>query len=419
VDVERHLLSKVLEDKNLHPLLDHRITPEFFEDDEHRKVFEWMLNFYAEYTELPTIKAVRNEFPDWKPIEPTEPLVFYIDEVRKAREYVLLHNGFVEARKQLGDRDTTGAKATLATALTQVNVEVAALRDFELNSSGLDWLDEYLALPEGLIGIPTGFPTIDYATNGLQPEQLVTVIGLPKAGKSTLIMAIANNIVLHGKRAMVASFEMSAEEKRQRYYAMVGRINFEKLLNRTLNPVEREKLRTALRQREAYPDFIVSTDITAGTTVGGLQAKVEQYQPDVLVVDGVYLMDSEVPGVDGMDPRALTALTRNLKRLAQRLRIPVVITHQGLESRYSKKTGLTTRTIGYSSSFAQDSDVILGCEWFGETETDQTRRLSILAGRNTRRRSCLIDWDWETSSFTEMEGYDEVDPDTIGDEFDA
>ena len=41
--------------------------------------------------------------------------------------------------------------------------------------------------------------------------------------------------------------------------------------------------------------FIFSTDITSATTVSGIQAKIQQYQPDVVFVDGAYLMQSELP----------------------------------------------------------------------------------------------------------------------------
>jgi len=419
VDIERHLLSTVLEEGELRPLIECRVTPEFFEDDEHREVFAYILGFYKQYNEVPSFKAIRQEFPDWKSIDPSEPYLFYVDELRKARQYSIVHEAFTEAHGQLKNRATDEAMATLASALTQANIEITALRDFEIHGDWEEWLDNYLNAPEGLLGLPTGFPMLDYATGGWQPEQLVTLIGPPKAGKSTLLLALAKAVVDYGKRPMFVSFEMSAEEQRMRYYAMVAGVDFEKMQHRRLNPVEKSQLAKALRQREAYPDFIISTDISAGTTIAALHAKAQQYQPDVIMVDGVYMMDSQVPGVTGsMDPRALTELTRGLKRLGQSLRLPTVITHQALESRWNRKTGLTSRSTGYSSSFAQDSDVMIGVEQ--PDDEDENRRLSILLARNATKRSTMIDWDWSTSTFTEIEGYSEIDPDDmINDEDDV
>jgi replicative DNA helicase len=416
VDIEHQFLTKILDEGDLGKALESRITAEFFEDDFFRDIYTYLLEFNSEYAEVPTHGAVKLKFPDWKPVkEVIEPMQFFLDELQNAREYAVLHSTLVEVRAHLAERETKEAMAVMGSALTRVNIEVTSLRDTDMHADTAAWLDDYLALPEGLIGIPTGFPTLDNALGGWQPEQLITLVGPPKAGKSTIMMALADFAVLYGYRVFFTSFEMSAQEQKLRYYAMVGGINYQKLLHRTLNPLEVRQLRTNLRQREAYPEFIMSTDVSATATIPALAAKIEQYQPDVVFIDGVYMMDAQVDA-DPMSPQALTTLTRGLKRMAQNFRKPVVSSTQALASRYSKRSGLRTKDIGYTSSFAQDSDALVGVEHYGETDDDPTRRLSIMDARNAAKTSCLVDWDWSTSTFREMEGYDELNPaDLVGD----
>lgn len=416
MDVEQLLLTAVLEKGDLKQVIENGITRDFFEDEYHGDVFTWIKEFQAEYAKVPDIDTVRAEWPDWKPGVITEPLDYYLDEIREARRYAIVHEGFSEAHKLLKQRETKPAITILADRLQQAALEVSALRDFNLHDDWEEWFEAYMGDPD-VSGIPTGFPLIDLAIGGYRPEQLTTIVGPPKAGKSTLLLAMANAAVLNARKPLFISFEMSAEEQRERYYAMAAQVDYEALRFKRLGRDDTRKLRTALRQREAYRDFVIATDISAGITVGALQAKVAQYQPDVLIVDGVYLMDAEVDA-EPMDPKSLTSLTRGLKRLAQRLRLPVVISHQVLESRYSQKRGIRSKDIGYSSSFAQDSDTIIGIERAGEVEGDESRRLSIVLSRNTTPRSALLDWDWSSSTFTEMD-VDLLDPDEIADADDA
>jgi replicative DNA helicase len=98
-------------------------------------------------------------------------------------------------------------------------------------------------------------------------------------------------------------------------------------------------------------------------------------------------------------PQALTNITRNLKRLAQKQRIPIVITTQVLLWKM-KKRQVSADSIGYSSSFFQDSDVILGLQKQDE-EDDTSRELRVVASRNCGPASTDLLWDWEEGKFEE------------------
>jgi replicative DNA helicase len=133
-------------------------------------------------------------------------------------------------------------------------------------------------------------------------------------------------------------------------------------------------------------------------TVTGLKSKIEKLKPDIVFVDGVYLMIDEATG-ESNTPQALTNITRNLKRLAQKENIPIVITTQVLLWKM-KKRQVSADAIGYSSSFFQDSDVILGLQKQDE-EDDTSRELRIVASRNCGPATSDLLWDWEDGRFEE------------------
>jgi replicative DNA helicase len=153
-----------------------------------------------------------------------------------------------------------------------------------------------------------------------------------------------------------------------------------------------------LRDTEVKPKQFLLTDSLTGMTVSAIAAKVNTVNPDVLFVDGAYLMLDETTGEAGT-PQSLTNITRSLKRLAQRANICVVVSTQSLLWK-QKKNVVSADSIGYSSSWLQDSDVVLGLQ---RTEDDDPniRTLKIVASRNCPVAEVDMLFDWELGEFRE------------------
>lgn len=404
MDVGRHLISKILLEKDIKPVLDSKITEDFFEDDEHAEVFTWIREFWGKYGEVPSSKSLKRNFPTYKLIKANEPYSFYIDELRVKRKYGLVHDTLVEAAQALEAKDPDAAVGRLSSGITQVGTEVSVMRDTDLTETWESRMDHYRALKNspGMLGLPTGFPTIDQATAGLQPEQLVTFIGENKSGKSTFMMRMALEAHRHGAVPLFVGFEMSNEEQSARHDAMRAGIDHHALITGQMTSKDEKKLRRALRDTQNMPPFLLSSDIGATSTISGLAAKIEEYQPAVVFLDGVYLMDDEVSQAQGVpkgSPQALTNLTRGLKRLAQTTKIPIVGSTQVLSWKVTRSKGLTADAIGYTSSFGQDSDVILGVE---NTDHQDTKKLRIVIARNCPPKEVTVRWDWGVGEFEEL-----------------
>lgn len=151
--------------------------------------------------------------------------------------------------------------------------------------------------------------------------------------------------------------------------------------------------------------FIVSGDISATTTVSGLSAKIEEHEPDIVFVDGVYLMENEIGAQPG-SPQAYTAISRGLKRLAQRIDKPLVATTQALVGKMDKQGSVTINSLGWTSAWAQDADLILGVERISDSPL---LRLRVVAGRNVPPAEINVGCNWEESLFQEVE-IEEYDP---------
>ncbi len=54
-----------------------------------------------------------------------------------------------------------------------------------------------------------------------------------------------------------------------------------------------ERIRQAMVLSKDMQPFIMSEDSSSLTTVGAISGKIQEYQPDAVFVDGIYLMDDE------------------------------------------------------------------------------------------------------------------------------
>lgn len=410
MDVEKSLLSKAISDKNLLPILDAGIKSSFFLDGEHLAVFNWCLEFWNDYNESPGIEALRAIFPEYRLTPTEEPYDFYVDQMMARRQWEMVVDTLEQVREPMEDEDSATALKIMASQIELIHSETLRVVDDDLTEDSIDRIAYYegMKMNGPLRGIPTGFPTMDLATGGLLPEQLVTITGLPKSSKSLTLMLMAIAAHEAANRVLMVTFEQSNMEQRWRHDSWRAHVDYNKMLAGKLNPEEKLRLHKMLRMMDGMPMFKMIHDLAATTTVSGLASKIVQYKPDVVYVDGVYLMDCEVPGVEAGSAQALTSITRSMKRLAQRMEIPVVQTTQSLLSKYSARQGLTMGTVGYTGSFAQDSDVLFGIDTIPDLPNE--RLLTILASRNTGKRQARLVYDWETGIASEMdEGYDEGD----------
>jgi replicative DNA helicase len=267
-----------------------------------------------------------------------------------------------------------------------------------------DEYQERKLLPNGLRGIPTGFPTIDKATSGLQNGQLIVIVAPPKVGKSTLAMQIAHNVHYYSQKTpMFQSFEMSNLEQENRYDAMRAKLSHQRLLTGTLTQEEESRYKAVLNRLKEEKQKFWLVDSAAGATVSGIASKIQTLQPHVVFIDGVYLMTDEQSG-EANTAQALTNITRSLKKIAQRFQRPIIITTQVLNWKM-KKGNVTADSIGYSSSFLQDADVLLGLQKEDENVED-TRLLKVIASRNSGPAEVSLLWDWNEAQFREIDETD-------------
>jgi len=400
-DNEERLISRVVRNREIVPVLEAGVEDSWFFVDENRAVWKFIRSHWTRYEEVPSAVTVKDNFPTYRLLAVDDSLEYLVDQLVEYRRRQKAIEVVQNAAELIASGNHDGAIAEMSSGVATIFDEgVSQTSDVDLTKDPDKRYEEYLSIKGrdgGLLGYPTGFRTIDEATAGLQNGQLITIIAPPKTGKSVLAMQIAVNVHESGHVPMFQSFEMSNIEQQHRHDAMRAHIAHSRLVRGKLTLEEEKRYKESLAHMQTLQKFYI-TDSTSAMTVTGLAAKIEKIKPDIVFVDGVYLMVDEASG-ESNTPQALTSITRNLKRLAQRANIPIVVSTQVLLWKM-KKRQVSADAIGYSSSFFQDSDVILGLQRQDE-EDDSSRELRIVASRNSGPATSDLLWDWEEGRFEE------------------
>jgi replicative DNA helicase len=408
MNYENRLLSRALSDRDLTPLFNRGVKDTWFGNDEDRRVWTFVKSHFTSYSECPSKEVILENFPTYKFEVIPDSIDFLLDKVVESRRVAVINNSFREAITDIElHKDHDAAIGKIQRGIARMDEDgLTSANDMDLTFEPEKRWEEYLErknMPNGLRGLPIGFPEIDKVTSGLQAGQLLVVVAPPKTGKSTLLLQWAHNVHSHGATPVFQSFEMNNNEQTNRYDAMRARLSHHRLTTGTLTAEEESRFQAKLRSMEKMRHKFWLTDTISSNTISGIANKIQALQPDIMFIDGVYLMEDEQSG-ERNTALALTNITRSMKRLAQQFQIPIVISTQTLAWKMQKGS-VTIDSIGYSSSFAQDADVVFGLQKEDEN-VDDMRLLKILAGRNTSPMEVSLLWDWNTGNFRELDGGD-------------
>lgn len=216
--------------------------------------------------------------------------------------------------------------------------------------------------PGALLGLDTGFTTINKRTCGFEEGQLIILAARPSVGKTSLALQLARNMVTRNNvHGMFFSCEMSTQELVGRMISSEAQVGYHTM---------RQGLMT-LPQQESYGHALNATaklklhiDDTGGISLAELRGKarrVHQRTPlGFIVVDYLQLMSGGGSGSRDNREQEISKVSRGLKALAKELKIPVIALSQlsrKPEERADKRPQLAD--LRDSGAVEQDADMVI------------------------------------------------------------
>uniref|UniRef100_A0A6H2A1E2 DNA 5'-3' helicase n=1 Tax=viral metagenome TaxID=1070528 RepID=A0A6H2A1E2_9ZZZZ len=211
----------------------------------------------------------------------------------------------------------------------------------------------------GGIALSTGLKDLDYSLGGgFFAGDLVVLGARPSVGKTTLLQNIANNLS-YSHKILFMSAEMNVEGLTDRDVAGITQVRIDEIRRggykeETYLKILGEGL-TEIQKRQIY--YYDETPITtAKIDLAATQMKLRQGL-DLVIVDYLGLLD-DTKG-ENQNVR-IGIITRNLKHIARKLDVPIVVACQlsrHLEMKENKIPNL--QDLRDSGNIEQDADVVL------------------------------------------------------------
>jgi replicative DNA helicase len=382
VEAEQSLLGGALIDpESLNKIVD-IVSPEDFYREDHRRIFELMLNLYErnEPIDIVTVSSLArdknmleaiggvthlNTLVDLMPTSAN--ITQYAKMVREkglVRDLILIATEIVE-RGYDADNDVDAyvddaEKLIFEVSERKFKPSFFSVKDLVMES--VKTVERLYQKKQSVTGVATGFQELDKMTSGLQPSDLIIVAGRPSMGKTAFCLNIAQNVALTEDGSVpvgIFSLEMSKEQLVMRFLSSESEVEFSRLRTGMLLPAEWPRLAQAADGLYKAPIFI---DDSPSLGVLELRARARRLKKEhglgLLIIDYLQLMKGRTNSE--RREQEISEISRFLKALAKELSIPVIAISQlnrMVEQREDKKPRLAD--LRESGAIEQDADVIM------------------------------------------------------------
>lgn len=396
--IELQLLSSLIEFGDMKTVLEEGITIDFFSQPEARAIFEAILTYYQE-------KDTRNIVPTWDWIYKRFPVVDFPNPSKRLSTRALcIETKEHWLRKKIEtmlvdisdiyETEPTEALTELITSCKELQITTIKTRDIVLSDTIDEVKSEYFRAKNstGYTGIPFpagwGYHTADgrpkiikkkgrqdhplnEQTRGKQKGDFILFYGRPKSMKTWLLIDMAVDDYMNNHcRTLIFTKEMTPKQLRLRFVARILGVDYLAFKNGELTKQQEIEFLDLVEELKAEEERFkkngknCSLLITSGWTgknsiddLASLDAKIEEFEPDIAYVDAAYLFET-IKGDKLQIWQNIKYVAYGLKTLANNRNIPLVATSQA--NRKGEETkGSTLSEIAYGDTLGQACDLAI------------------------------------------------------------
>lgn len=368
-------------------------------------IWTYIKDYHDQYGTMPSFEVVTERFPgEIDDVNVPGKTKYYMDELRQEFLSNRVENLLLRAGKELQAGTSTHAevKTRLQEALNKLDRFESSARDLSIMDTEqaqrhYDEVRERAIAMGGTPGVPTGLEFIDASMPlGMQPGDVISLIGYPARGKSALGTLWAAKAIAKGFKPLIFSREMSAEAVRDRIYTVMGSGLFSNsdLMLGNVNPDDFREFSS----NNTGEGWIVDGNGTGDMTPNFMRGKIDQHRPDFVVLDYLQLFS------DNRLTEDMTARMRNLsleiKALANYCQIPIVVISSATPPDGGKVDGPpNVERSAWSRQLAYDSTV---CVAIHRHEDSDIYQIECAKNRYGPLFSGFLRWDMDRGTYEEV-----------------
>lgn len=370
--------------------------PKFLLAENEKDAISWIVNYKKKFGSCPTTQRMKETdhsvFLTKHLI--SSPLKDLYQQTLDIKKQDFLLASFHELEAQMDEGGTLDVQeiVDIGRKLSSVNSE---------EDESLFTIDrEELYSEEQQAQLLFGYNTLDKNTGGVQKGEYALLVARTGVGKTLITVHLALKWAKEGKRVLFVSCEMPSAQIVGRIDAILGQFNPRMLRTKddpTMLVTSLTKVRAELAKiKETGGDIIFPK--SQSVSVGSLRGIIADKKPDVVIVDGVYLLRSD-DNSPSSDWQKLKGASNELKQICLEQNTPIFATSQ--LKRTGKEDNYGLEDIAYSDALGQDTDLVLVANKIGGVPN----QLSIEIIKNRHGDSyggTILNINWDKMELSEV-----------------
>lgn len=397
---EVEVISSVCKNKDIHVLFDNN-ADELIKDCS--DVWGFIKDYYDQTRQVPDSDLIATRFRDFEPVE-SGPTVYHIDKLRQAYLDESLRNSLRRAANLINSNESANALKELSKDVSIMSRIGAKVRDIDVTDveNALFYFEQTRKSAEnGEVGIKTGITSFDVCLPmGIAKGQLGILMAYPAIGKSWLALYFAAQAWKHGYKPMIVSLEMTEYEVRNRIFTILGDGFFSHRALSSGRVTDNEFRLWAEKNLEGRQPFkIISNDTGAEMTPNLIAGKIDQYRPDIVIVDYLQLM-TDNSGTSQNETVKIKNLSRELKLLAIAQQLPILaIASATPDDSTDLESVPQLGQVAWSRQIAYDADWVLS---MGRKANSDILETAFRKNRNGYMGDFYMEVDFDKGTFKEI-----------------
>lgn len=352
-------LASILRDGATTALRD--VNEELFVDGPERDTYVLIRNHYRRYRLLPTLATVNDEMQFLLPTRLDTPQ-YHLDKMRDRHFYNAVRPRFGDLRTAIKDEGPTEVRAIITELHTLARNDPALATDIhDATDVYTEVIDRYMEdrphRADEVLGVPTGWRWLDAQTGGWQRGDIITLAARPELGKTWLLIHMLYTAWVSGRSVMFFTTEMPPHQVGARLIGYQTGVNPRLLRTLHLSPWGERRLFQALET--VQNDGKLKLISAAGKSTDWVEDLIHEYQPDLVCIDGCYLLQPSSGRRDAGRFERIGNVFDDINTMKLRTNKPILVTTQMNRQSGEKGKSGSLETLGYSDAIGTHSSIIL------------------------------------------------------------
>lgn len=350
---------------------------------------DWVLKFRDKHNYYPSAKLFEAKFKEERLKKHKDTVDACLAPILDKAMFEQISGVVAETRKMLDEgREYSSALEHFKNRASQLTTYALDYNDIKVSDSRGAIVRYQQHVRDMCLGgtiIDTPWPTWNKLNSHYVPGDFIAIAARLNIGKTWVGFDWAHHLARRKVFTLIISEEMPTEKVEDRLDAIRFKLPYHDLRSGSLDPKilwrwKRDKRKAP--KFDDYPLIICGNNELKGTSIGSVIAKIEQYQPQFVLIDGAYLLHAEGVSKNAGPVERFTWISHSLKAIAKNKRTVVCgIIQMNREAEDSKgKTKGSVKSVYGADAWAQDADTLVD---ISGQRGSRSRLVSLLKGRDS------------------------------------